>query len=152
MPRRITAAGMELMKKLHTFRPKAIRNADGKLAVGYGHTRTAREGQTVTESEAWRLLADDMAMYAAFVEKIVTVPITDNQFSALTAFCAHVSAAVFEKAPVVALLNRGWYEQVPAQLRRWGEGQASLHKMRRAYEADLWRTPDPPLEEEDVAA
>lgn len=134
---------MELMQKLHTFRPKAIKNADGFLSIGYGHTLSVKEDQTTTENEARRILADDMAIYAGYVAKIVTVELTENQFSSLTAFCAHVSAAIFAKTDLVRLLNRGWYEQVPAQLRKWGEKQSGIHKVRRAAEAALWSTPEP---------
>lgn len=131
------------MKRLHTFHPIAILNAYGFLSIGYGHTFGVTPGQKITELEASRLLADDMAIYATFVSKIVTVPLSENQFSSLTAFCAHVSGDIFAKTDLVRLLNRGWYEQVPAQLRKWGEKQSGIHKARRAAEAALWATPEP---------
>jgi lysozyme len=151
LSRTINAQGMELMKRLHVFRPNAVKNADGFLSIGYGHTRTAKEGQKIDQPEACRLLDEDMAIYADFVSKIVTVPLTENQFSSLTAFCAHISAAIFEKSNLVKLLNRGWYSQVPINLMKWGAKQNAIHRVRRAAEAQLWKTPDN-VQESSIAA
>lgn len=150
--RTMNRAGMELMQRLHIFRPYAVKNADGFLAIGYGHTQGVKDGDTVNEAEAFRLLQQDMGTYADYVRQIVTVPLTDNQFSALTAFCAHVSASIFQKSDLVRLLNRGWYDQVPAQLKKLGTKQPRIHKARRCAEAELWRTPDLEVQEDDVAA
>lgn len=142
MQRTVNEAGIGLMATLHTFRPKPSLNADGVPCIGYGHVRTVTPGMTVTESYARQLLREDMQTYAEFVERVVTVPLTDNQFSALTIFCAHVSGMVFEKTDLVRLLNRGWYDQVPAQLRKYGKKQTHIGRRRRQAEAELWQLPD----------
>lgn len=136
------------MMRLHIFQPVAVPNSNGNFYIGYGHTRTTKKDQRITEVEARRLLQEDMAIYARFVEKIVKVPLSDNQFSSLTAFCAHISAYVFERTDLVRLLNRGWYDQVPAQLKKWGEKQNGIYKVQRAAESQLWKTPDPPTPQE----
>lgn len=152
MQRTVNRAGLELMQRLHTFRPKAVKNADGHLTVGFGHTFGVKEGDEIDLTGARRFLVDDMATYARFVTKIVKVPLTENQFSSLTVFCAHVSAYIFERTDLVRLLNRGWYEQVPAQLRKWAAKQTGIHRVRRSAEIQLWITPDEKEAIPDIAA
>jgi lysozyme len=72
---------------------------------------------------------------------LVTVPLSDNQFSALVCFAFNVGVGNFESSTLLRLLNRGWYEQVPAQLMRWNRANGEVFgglSRRRAAEARLW--------------
>jgi lysozyme len=113
-------------------------------SIGYGHTRTVRSGQKITSDQADQLLNDDLRLVERAVQRLVSVPLNDNQFSALVGFAYNVGIANFERSTLLTLLNRGWYEQVPAQLMRWnragGEPLGGLSR-RRAAEARLWNTP-----------
>jgi lysozyme len=64
----------------------------------------------------------------------------------LVSFAFNVGIANFQQSTLLRLLNRGWYEQVPAQLMRWnrsrGEVLGGLTR-RRAAEARLWNVADP---------
>ena len=74
---------------------------------------------------------------------MVTVPLNDNQFAALVSFAFNVGVLNLERSTLLRLLNRGWYEQVPAQMMRWnraaGEAMGGLTR-RRAAEAQLWNS------------
>lgn len=120
----------------------------GKLTIGYGHTRTARPGMTITEAEAERLFRGDLAPCEAAVDRIVTVPLTDNQFGTLVSFAfnlGHSTAKGQPLANIAAVLNRGDY---PGALRRMGlyVKQRQNGRLvtvpglvnRRAAEAGLW--------------
>ena len=114
-------------------------------SIGYGHTRTVRAGMQITPAEADQLLDDDLRVVERAVQRMVTVPLNDHQFAALVSFTFNVGIANFERSTLLALLNRGWYEQVPAQLMRWdkavnGEALGGLSR-RRAAEARLWNLP-----------
>ncbi len=69
------------------------------------------------------------------------LPLNDNQFAALVCFAFNVGAENLANSTLRRLLQRGWYEQVPAQLMRWnkarGEALGGLTR-RRAAEAQLW--------------
>lgn len=146
---RILPAGM-VMKKLHPFRGLAAKGTAG-WCIGHGHTRTAKEGLLITQDQADQLLHDDLVIYAKAVKRLVTVPLGLYQFNALVVFCAHSGVLVFEKSNLLYLLNRKWYDQVPAQLRRFGkEGPMKIRK-RRDAEIELWNRENQEDVEERVA-
>lgn len=109
--------------------------------IGYGHTRTVQAGMQITPQQAAELLDDDLRLVERAVQRIISVPLNDNQFSALVSFAFNVGVNNFQNSTLLKLLNRGWYEQVPAQLMRWnrahGEVLGGLSR-RRAAEAQLW--------------
>lgn len=139
--RKISDETIRVMKTLHTFRATPYLVQDNLWAIGYGHTRTVRANSVITEPMAEQLLRDDMRLYGRLLERAVAVPLNDNQFGALVIFCAHVTPLKFESSPLLKLLNKGWYEQVTAHLRRWSKGQGDLQKSRRAAEIALWNSP-----------
>ncbi|MDE2029608.1 MAG: lysozyme [Alphaproteobacteria bacterium] len=140
-PRRIDQAGIDLIKEFEGLHLTPYL-CPGKIwTIGYGHTRTVRAGMHITEMQAETLLDEDLRLYERAVMRLVAVPLTDNQFSALVCFVFNVGIANFESSTLLKLLNRGWYEQVPAQLMRWnranGEVWGGLAR-RRAAEGRLW--------------
>ena len=105
------------------------------------HTRTVRSGMVVTQAQADQLLDEDLQLYERAVSRLVSVPLNDNQFSALVCFAFNVGIGNFESSTLLKLLNRGWYEQVPAQLMRWNRANGEVFgglARRRAAEARLW--------------
>lgn len=150
MIRTINEAGIELIIKTHKFMPRAVKI--GKLyTIGYGHT-TSLPDMIVTVDKAVEFLRMDMISHAATVERAVKVVLNDNQFAALTVFSAHVSDEVFKETKMLALLNRGWYDQVPAAMIKWSAKGMVNSKIRRAGEAALWRKVDTDIEQEERAA
>jgi len=143
-PRRTNALGLKLIKDHEGFHATPYLDIDTKIwAVGYGHKRTVRSGMNITKAEADKLLDDDLKLFERIVQRVVKVPINDNQFSALVCFTFTIGSNV-ENTKLMQLLNRGWYDQVPAQLMRHtkygGEILGSLSR-RRASESRLWLTP-----------
>jgi lysozyme len=144
---RINAAGVALIKDYEGLHLTPYLCPARIWTIGYGHTRTVRAGMRITPEQADQLLDDDLALVSRSVRQLVTVPLTDNQFAVLVSFAFNVGIGNFEKSTLLKLLNRGWYEQVPAQLMRWnrarGEVLGGLSR-RRAAEARLWNAPDAP--------
>ena len=139
--RAVNGAGRALIKEFEGLRLQAYLCPAGLWTIGYGHTRTARPGMAVTAEQADWLLDDDLRQVAREVERLVSVPLNDNQFAALVCFTFNVGARHLQQSSLLRLLLRGWYEQVPAQLLRWnkvrGEAMGGLTR-RRAAEARLW--------------
>lgn len=118
--------------------------------IGWGHTRTVRAGMTITPGQADVLLQDDLRRAEQAVTALVKVPLNDNQYAALVSFVFNVGADNLERSTLLKLLNRGWYEQVPAQLMRWNRASNEVLgglSRRRAAEARLWNTPEPATRE-----
>lgn len=139
--RRINDEGLALIKEYEGLCLTPYQCPGRVWTIGYGHTRTVRAGMVITPGEAERLLQEDLNGFERAVERLVRVPLNDNQFSALVCFAFNVGVGNLEGSTLLKLLNRGWYEQVPAQFMRWnrsrGEVLGGLAR-RRAAEARLW--------------
>lgn len=145
MGRRVCEAGIKLIKEYEGLRLKAYRCPGQVWTIGYGHTRTVHQNMQISLTEAEQLLIDDLAIVERALSRLVKVPLSDNQFAALACFAFNVGIGNFERSTLLTLLNRGWYEQVPAQLTRWnkvaGEELGGLAR-RRAAEGRLWNARD----------
>ncbi|MDE1901656.1 MAG: lysozyme [Alphaproteobacteria bacterium] len=140
-PRRINDDGIDLIKSFEGLHLTPYL-CPGKIwTIGYGHTRTVRAGMRITPAEAEQLLDEDLRLFERAVTRLAAVPLSDNQFSALVCFTFNVGIANLESSTLLKLLNRGWYEQVPAQLMRWNRANGEVFgglARRRAAEARLW--------------
>jgi lysozyme len=139
--RRTNADGVALIKDYEGLHLTPYLCAAKIWTIGYGHTRTVQAGMQITPDQANQLLDDDLRLTERAVQRAVEVPLNDNQFAALVSFAFNVGITNFQNSTLLKLLNRGWYEQVPAQLMRWnrvnGEVMGGLSR-RRAAEGQLW--------------
>ncbi|HBM91010.1 MAG TPA: muraminidase [Rhodospirillaceae bacterium] len=148
LARRINDAGIDLIKEFEGLRLKPYRCSSNVWTIGYGHTRTVRLDMVITPGQAEQLLREDLRVAEKAVVRFVQVPLSNHQFSALVSFVFNVGVGNFEKSTLLRLLNRGWYEQVPAQFARWNRSRGEILgglARRRAAEARLWNTPDNPI-------
>ena len=140
--RKTNQIGIDLIKDWEPFRPRPQLDSRKIWTIGYGHCRTVRAGMEVTIEEAEQLLRDDLTLIERDILRLVTVVLNDSQFAALVAFAFNVGSSAFSQSTLLQLLNRGWYEQVPAQLSRWDRaGGAVIPSLtrRRQSEATLWK-------------
>lgn len=113
----------------------------GTLTIGYGHTGTVKPGMRITEAEADHLLSQDLAWAEAAVDRLVKVPLSDNQFGALVSFCFNVGETNFASSTLLRRLNAGEYDAVPHELAKWVYSKKVRMQglvNRRAAEAGLW--------------
>lgn len=112
--------------------------------IGWGHTKTARKGMIITIEEAEKLFCDDLNPCENAINKLVTVPINQNQFDALVSFVFNVGVGAFRNSTLLRLLNQGNYNAAALQFKRWNKANgvvlAGLSR-RRKYEEDLFVTP-----------
>ena len=90
--------------------------------IGWGTTRGVRQGMTITQDEADLLLAEDVNTFAAAVNRLVKVPLNQNQFDALTSFAYNVGSSNLGSSTLLRLLNEGDYEGAAGQFGRWVKG------------------------------
>jgi lysozyme len=144
MTRRINAAGLSLVKSFESLRLNAYRDTGGVPTIGWGHTRGVKMGQTITEAQASDFLMDDLEEAEGAVIRFVSVPLNDNQFSALVSFAFNCGTEAFRRSTLRKKLNARDYAAVPGQLALWvhdnGKRLNGLVRRRKA-EADLWNTP-----------
>lgn len=103
--RKVSREGLALIKSLEGFQPRASRRPDGRWAIGFGHTRSAREGLTVSEADAELLLQYDLLPVVAALNDRVSRPLNQHQFDALASFALSVGVEAFVTSEVLAALN-----------------------------------------------
>jgi lysozyme len=122
---RVTPATLELVKAHEPLRLRAEQQADGRWMVGYGHYRFAREGVSVSETDAEALLRYDLSETANLLDELIKVPVTDHQFEALNAFAMHIGADNFRRSTVLRSINTQAFEQAAAAMGLWRGAGAS---------------------------
>ena len=141
MTRTINAAGLALVRAYEGLRLEAYQDTSGIWTIGYGHTGGVKPGDCISREQAVHFLEADLAQAERAIDRLVHVPLTDNQFSALVSFVFNEGEAAFARSTLLRKLNEGGYGLVPACLKSWifdnGKVLAGLVK-RRAAEAALW--------------
>ena len=109
-----------LIRRLESYRSVRYTDLNGSPVVGYGTTKGRLVARTsVTHAEALRQLRADIRRCEETVDEAVLVPLTPNQRAALTSFVYNVGRSAFLGSTLLTKLNRGFYREVPAEMRRW---------------------------------
>ena len=95
---KVSREGVVLIKSFEGFRPRAVRDEDGRWVIGYGHTASAREGLTVSEQDAELLLQYDLLPVVKALNERVSAPLNQHQFDALASFAISVGVERFLKS------------------------------------------------------
>lgn len=130
-PTRVSREGVLLIKSFEGFRPRAALRSDGRWVIGYGHTRSARDGATVSEAEAELLMQYDLLPVVKAVIDHVTAPLNQHQFDALASFAFSIGAERFATSDVVAQLNAGASRRAAAAMSAWADDAAAEKPTRR---------------------
>ncbi|MDX9996666.1 MAG: glycoside hydrolase family protein [Phenylobacterium sp.] len=145
---KVSGAAIDLIKRFEGFRERAAQLPDGRWTLGYGHTKTAREGAWVTESDAEALLRYDLIAIADAVNELVFTPLNQNQFDALCAFAFNIGLPAFKTSAVLMLLNEGQPLQAACAMELWRKADFEGERIvvdalvrRRSAEKALFLTP-----------
>ncbi|HYH39940.1 MAG TPA: lysozyme [Azospirillum sp.] len=147
----ICKAAIDLVKEFEGLYLKAYRCPAGVPSIGWGHTRGVTMGQTTTQAQAEKWLAEDLEEAGRAVDRLVTVPISQNARGALASFVFNLGSGALGGSTLLRLLNAERpAEEVAQQFGRWTKATVNGAKVdlpglvkRRAAEAALFLTPDP---------
>ncbi|SDQ27356.1 glycoside hydrolase family protein [Brevundimonas sp. 374] len=153
-PSKVSREGVLLIKSFEGFRPRAMQRSDGRWVIGYGHTRSAREGARVSEAEAELLMQYDLIPVVKAVIDHVRAPLNQHQFDALASFAFSIGADRFAASDVVEQLNAGSARQASASMSAWAdEAAAETPTRRRSAEHALFNAaPGAPVTLADLLA
>ena len=133
--------GTKLLKYFEGCKLTAYQDSVGVWTIGYGHTKGVYDGMTITQEEAEQMLLTELEEYEGYVEKYVTVPLTQNQFDALVVWVYNLGPTNFRNSTLLKELNAGNYNAAGQEITRWnkagGKVLAGLVKRREA-EAELF--------------
>jgi lysozyme len=144
----VSAAAIELIKRFEGYRRSAAQLPDGRWTVGYGHTRSAREGARVSEDDASALLLYDLGEISVVLDELVFTPLNQNQFDALASFAMNVGIEDFRGSQVLLRINEGALLEAAAAIEAWRKADFEGERIvvdslvrRRAAEKALFLTP-----------
>ena len=133
--------GTEILKYFEGCKLTAYQDSVGVWTIGYGHTKGVYNGMTITQEEAEQMLLTELEEYEGYIENMVTVPLTQNQFDALVVWIYNLGPTNFRNSTLLKELNAGNYNAAGQEITRWnkagGKVLAGLVKRREA-EAELF--------------
>ncbi len=137
-PKRINQNGLLLIKSFEGLRLKAYRDAVGIWTIGYGTTRGVQPNMSISEAEAEQLMRDDLIRFEQAINSAVSVPVNDNQFSALVSFTYNVGSGAFRDSTLLRRLNGRQDIRITAdEFPRWNKaGGRVLHGLTRRRHAE----------------
>jgi len=134
---KISQEGISLIKKFEGCEYNAYKCAADVLTIGYGHTKDVKEGDLVTQQEAENLLTKDLEEFEESVIEAVDMPMSQHQFDALVSWTFNLGPSNLNSSTMLKVLNKGDYEDVPAQIKRWNKaGGKVLEGLTRRREAE----------------
>ena len=119
--REIPVKAIEFIKKeegcvLHIYKDQA-----GYPTIGVGHL--LRKGEDfsngITEEEAENILKKDLLYTAAAIMRLITVPLSDNQYSALLSYCFNCGTGALQASTLRSKLNREEYTGAASEFPKW---------------------------------
>lgn len=145
MARAINDAGVRLVQEFEGCKLEAYPDpgtGGEPWTIGWGSTGPDIGPGTVwTQEEADARFLDDLTKFGDGVDRLVRVPLTDNQFAALVSFAYNVGLGALAGSTLLRKLNAGDYEGAADQFPRWNKGGGRVLPglvRRRAAERDLF--------------
>ena len=133
----ISQEGLSLIKKFEGCELEAYKCAAGVWTIGYGSTNNVKEGMEISQERAEMLLLEDVEVFEESVNKLVEVPLEQNQFDALVSWTFNLGSTNLKNSTLLKVLNDKDYEGVPAQIKRWNKaGGKVLQGLIRRREAE----------------
>ncbi|MEI9967913.1 MAG: lysozyme [Terracidiphilus sp.] len=140
---RLSAEGLDLIKKSEGFRDRVYLDVAGFPTIGYGHLIKPHESfpNGISEAEAAAILSSDVQEAEQSVARLVKVALTQGQFAALVDFCFNLGAGRLQGSTLLRELNAGDYQAAARQLLVWDHAGGAVVaglKARREAELKLW--------------
>lgn len=100
--------------------PNWIQLSGRPWTIGWGHTGPeVNSGMVISKERADQIFQEDSEHFCKGVARLVTVPLTDNQFGALVSLVYNIGLARFSESTLLKKLNAGDYAGAAAQFAVW---------------------------------
>ncbi len=78
-------------------------------------------GDAWSDEKCEEVLLWDMREATDVIDRLVTVPLNEHQYTALASFVFNIGNGAFANSTLLKVLNKGQYSEVPRQMRRWNK-------------------------------
>ena len=139
---------LNTIQQFEGLKLKAYKDSVGIRTIGFGNIfnldtgNPIKEGDEITQETADRWLKIEVDQLQAKLKKIITVPLTDNQLTAITSLAYNIGFGAFKRSTLLRLLNAGASkEEVAKQFLRWNKAGGKEVKgltNRRQAESNLF--------------
>ena len=123
---KISQEGIDLIKHFEGCELESYRCSANVLTIGYGTTKNVVEGMTITQQMAEEMLDKDLLEFEEYVDKLIEVPLNQSQYDALIAWTYNLGPTNLANSSLRKVLNKGAYDEVPAQMRRWNKSNGEV--------------------------
>lgn len=147
-PSSISAPGLQIIKDHEALRLTAYKPTPNDVwTIGWGHTKTAKQGMVITKEKAEELLKGDVRWVEEALKKHVKVPLNQNQFDSLSSLVFNIGETNFSGSTLLKRLNQSDYLGAADQFLVWNKqrnkktGQLEVLNglvKRRAQERELF--------------
>ena len=129
----LSKTGIELLKHFEGCELKAYQDSVGVWTIGYGHTKGIYEGLEITQSEAEKMLQDELPEYEGYITDKVVPMLQQHEYDALVCWVYNLGPTNLSSSTMLKKLNAGEFKEVPFQMKRWDKagGQPLLGLTRR---------------------
>ena len=115
----ISEKGLSLVRQFEGLRAAAYKCSAGVWTIGYGHTQQVKAGQVITKAQADAFLQLDISKADATIQRLVKVPINQNERDALASFIFNLGAGAFESSTLLKKINEGDKQSAANEFLKW---------------------------------
>ena len=126
-------ACVDLIKEGEDLRLESYSDAARNWYIGYGHKKGVTEGMTITEAEAEELLRKDLVVFEAEIARMVDVPVSNGEFSAMVCLAFNIGTGNFSNSTVRKMINQEKRQEAADAILMWNKagGKVNAHQQRR---------------------
>lgn len=133
--------GLALTAEFEGLKLTAYQDSVGVWTIGYGHTKGVKPGDKITQYEALNFLRSDVKSAEDDVNRLVKVPLTQNQFDALVDFTFNLGGGALARSTLLTYVNARNFGGAALEFHKWNQAGGKVLeglKRRRRAEADLF--------------
>lgn len=140
---KIGSAGLILIKGAEGYSPFIYKDVAGIPTIGFGHALQPGEKMKtpLMGPDALALLERDIVSRTKQMNRVISVPLTSNQFDALTSFTYNLGVETFARSTLLKKVNANQRAAVHPQFLRYDHAGGKTVRglqVRREAEADLY--------------
>ena len=122
----------KLIKKYEGFSSKPYKCPAGIPTIGYGSTfylngnKVTMKDTPISEEVALSILFSVVEDFSKKVEKLLKVPVNQNQFDALVDFSYNLGIGNFQKSTLLKLINNKDFVGASKQFKKWNKSNGKV--------------------------